>query len=807
MTNNKKIYYFFLILPFLDLLTSIIVRNYNILLTPGIIIKILFLAFLTIYIFITNSKYKKISIILLLLIFFYLICYFLFKPNILNTNYIFNELHYLLKLVYFPITFIGLLCFFDENNFNKDIIKKIFFSSLIIYFFLLIIPIITNTAYPTYPKDWQGYIGWFYAGNEIANIMILLLPIAYTLLDKSKTSFIAIFPIYLITFTIGTKVATFCSIIISFIFLLFYLLKKEYRKALSSFLIVLFACLLLPNSYAIQNYKFAYNQVEPIEIEEVNIEEVNKINNQLNKFYDKNQITKIFKNLLNGRDMLLANTLSIYNKNKDNSNIFFGIGFSNTDKINNHNISRLIEIDVLDGNYHYGLIGLIIMFSPFIISGYIIIINRKKLNLNILLITTIIFLLLGISTFSGHVLISPAVCLYLVLYLLLLLNEFNAFQRKNKSNKIAILSLHLGYGGIEKSVVNQANMLVLENNVEIVSLYKVIDNIPYEINPKVRIIYLSNLKPNKEEFMNAYHHKKIFKITKEGIKSLYILYKKRTLTIKYLYNSNAKIIISTRLYFTSLLNNYSDTQTIKIAEEHTYHHNNPKYLKKLIKSLKNIDYIIPSSKYISKDYENLLSNEKVKVKYLPQIIDYIPNNVNKCTNMNIISVGRLSKEKGFDDLIEIMKLVKDKNNSIKLTLVGDGELYNNLQEKINTYNLDNIIMKGFLNSADLKKEYKKVSLYIMTSKEESFGLVLIEAMSYGIPCFAFDSALGAQEIITNECGKLINNRDIKKMAEEIIDYFKQKEHQVLSENARKRALEYSFDKCAPLWNNFIKELK
>ena len=50
------------------------------------------------------------------------------------------------------------------------------------------------------------------------------------------------------------------------------------------------------------------------------------------------------------------------------------------------------------------------------------------------------------------------------------------------------------------------------------------------------------------------------------------------------------------------------------------------------------------------------------------------------------------------------------------------------------------------------------SLYVMTSLTESFGLVLIEANSYGIPCIAFDSASGAKQIIENK-ELLISNRD------------------------------------------------
>ena len=58
----------------------------------------------------------------------------------------------------------------------------------------------------------------------------------------------------------------------------------------------------------------------------------------------------------------------------------------------------------------------------------------------------------------------------------------------------------------------------------------------------------------------------------------------------------------------------------------------------------------------------------------------------------------------------------------------------------------------------------------MCSKEESFGIVLIEAGSFGIPEIAFDSAQGANEIIiNNKTGYLIHNRDKYKMANKIVE--------------------------------------
>ena len=129
----------------------------------------------------------------------------------------------------------------------------------------------------------------------------------------------------------------------------------------------------------------------------------------------------------------------------------------------------------------------------------------------------------------------------------------------------------------------------------------------------------------------------------------------------------------------------------------------------------------------------------------------------------------------FTDLIDIVNIVKKQIPDIKLDLIGDGSLKDFLTTKIKNLNLEeNITMHGYLNHNQIEKIMLQDSLYVMTSFTESFGLVLIEAMSYGIPCVAFSSASGAVEVIdTKEL--LIENRDKEKMAEIIIELLNNKE--------------------------------
>lgn len=812
MLKESKISFLFILLPFIDLFTALITRNISFSITPGIIFKSLLLLYFIYYILKSRSKFKKISVGFLVLITIYMFTYFLTKNDLLDFNYILMEFTFLFKLIYFPICFIGLLCFFDDNNISKSTILKIFKFSLIIYVVLLIIPSIFGISYTTYPMHLKGYIGLFYAGNEIANIMIILFPFAYLFIKKSKYSFLILFPIILIIMLIGTKVATFGCLIITLISFIFSIIKNKFRinnVVIKCFLVFAFSIFLTINSYAVYNYKYMKNNYynddkNNIIIDDNNKAEVEEIQGMLNIFYQKNKMTKIIRPLVSGRDMLLANTISIYNDLDNDSNIWFGIGFSNTDRVNNTNVARLIEIDICDLYFHFGIVGLLISLFPFLIVFYLFIINFNKTNMNIFYLFIILMLILGVSTFSGHVLIAPAVSIYLALLLLLFSEELECVGRKlNKNNKVSILALHLGYGGVEKSIVDQANMLSEFYEVEIVSLYKLYDYIPYKVNNKVKIKYLSNLKPNRNEFKGAIRRKNIKDIFVEGIKSVKILYLKRWLVSNYIYNCESNIVISSRIDFTKLLNKYGNSFAIKIAEEHVYHNNNKKYFKLLKKSMKNIDYLIPASKYLYDDYVKLFVNEKVIVKYIPQIVSNIPINKNKCKNYNIISVGRLSKEKGYDDLIKVFNLIHKKNSKIKLTIVGDGEEKEKLEQLISQYKLNRYIKStGFLTQDELKDIYSNSSLYVMTSLEESFGLVLLEAMSYGIPCIAFDSALGAKEIIDDKSGILIKNRNLEEMADTICCYFDGK----YEFNISNKIKNYSYENVKFIWKNFIDEI-
>ena len=803
---KKLVYFIFLLLPFIDLSSAIITRFTNLSISIGAILKGLLLIFLVIYtLFFTKSKYKKVSIIYIILAIIFSLAYLLTKPIFWNFGVIFNEINYLVKFLFFPISFFAFLCIFDDIGFDKKSVEKLMLYTIITYSALLILPILTGTSFNTYENGLYGMVGWFYAANEISTILVLLFPFSYLLIsNKRKYLFLGILPILLVISYVGTKVTLFGLIISGFIVLVIsFLHNKKFLKNPFISCLLIFIVILVINfgSYTIKNFFTVLDTPSATEeiYECIGCEDLP----------GDSLLTKIKKyglRLLSQRNYFLKNTNEIYAENFNPETFLLGLGFNNNEEINNSNITKLIEMDILDIFYHLGVIAVILFLIPFLFLLYLLIKNRFRLTKERVFYILMILMSLGISTIAGHVYMAPAVSIYVVIYCMLLANELNAFDKKKiDKKKITILALHMGYGGVENAIATRASMLSKHYNVEIISLYKQEYKIPFKLDNKVKVTYLLNTVSNRQEFIDNLKHFHLIKTLKEGIKSIYILLNKNSKIIKYLINSDAKIIISTRYEFSKLLNKYGRKNTLKISEQHVYDISD-KYIEKLNK-LKNIDYLMPVSKNLLDNYKGKVN---IKMQYISLALNYYPKDseLSQVNNKNLIAIGRLDKVKGFADLITIMENLVDKDSEIKLNIFGDGSEKESLQELIKEKNLEkNIKLWGFKKYTFIKDYLKNSSLYLMTSFEESFGLVVIEAMSYGIPCIAFDSAKGVLDVINEDNGYLISNRDIELYTKTILEYFElsSKDRKKISTEARLTATKYSFDNVQKEWLKFINE--
>lgn len=817
--KNKKtniFYIFLLIQPILDLLTSLMTRFIDFPMTIGMAIRGLFLVMMVIYLlFMSKSTHKKKSIIYFGILCIFSVMYFITKSDIFKVNFLKTEIIYLFKYMYFPITALCLINVFDELKLEKEKVFKVCVFEAVLYSALIILPEVTNTAFSSYIGNNKGTVGWFYAANEIGAIMVALFPFLYYLLFQRegiiKTSIIFIIVILAMTL-LGTKTSFLGMLITEVIYALYFLFNYKKNRAYGlkwSIIIIVISFGLIPNIPAVKNLQNAISESSHIKEE---YQEKKDKEKDYDKKYNINSpgAKRLIMVVLSSRDKYFFDTLEIY-ENSSSSDKLFGIGFVNRNEINDKKIEKLIEIDPLDILFHYGLIGFIIYFSPLIYVAYRTIksIFKNKFRLSFFKLTNIyvIGIITLISMIAGHVYSAPAVSIYVSFAMAMLESALTKGEleitEERERKKITIFALHLGFGGVEKYLSSLCKMLEENYDIEIISTYKVLDKPAFPFSEKVKITYLIDDKPNKEEFKQAIKNKNIISIFKEGFKSAKILCLKRSRNIKAIRNTYSDYIITTRTFHSRLVGYYAYNNIIKIATEHNFHNNDKKYITKVIDSIRDFDYFVVVSDNLRKFYENKIG--KTKCIYIPNVIDSLPHKRSKLTNKNIITIGRLSPEKGQKDLIDVFKIVNKELPKTKLFMVGDGPLKKELENYTKELKLTNkIIFTGFLGDKGKEKYILDSSIFILPSYTESFGLVLIEAMSYGLPCIAFDSSDGAKELLKNNVGILVKDRNKEKMAEEIIKELKNKNGSEHSEKGYKYCQKYLLDNVKKEWINILK---
>ncbi len=150
-----------------------------------------------------------------------------------------------------------------------------------------------------------------------------------------------------------------------------------------------------------------------------------------------------------------------------------------------------------------------------------------------------------------------------------------------------------------------------------------------------------------------------------------------------------------------------------------------------------------------------IKSTAVKVIYNPviikasdkQISDSIGNSIWGKSNHRILGVGRFKSQKNFETLIKAFSLLP-KNSKAKLIILGEGDERSKLENLINKLNIQSsVLLPGF--KIDPSPWFKTANLFVNSSKYDGLPLVIIEALSFGLPVVSTDCISGPSEILMN----------------------------------------------------------
>ena len=200
-------------------------------------------------------------------------------------------------------------------------------------------------------------------------------------------------------------------------------------------------------------------------------------------------------------------------------------------------------------------------------------------------------------------------------------------------------------------------------------------------------------------------------------------------------------------------------------------------------AVKKFDYLVALTKEDMGYYKRILNASNVVQIYTPkdpsiQKQEYEEN------SKRIITCGRLSREKGFDILLQVAKKVFKKVDDWQWDIYGEGPEYDALQWKIEEYGLkEKVNLMGY--HKNVLNLYQKYAFYVFISRGEGCPMAMIEALSAGLPMVSFDFKCGPKDLITDGVnGYIIQEGDIDGMAVKIIKLINDKNLRIkFAENA------------------------
>lgn len=244
-----------------------------------------------------------------------------------------------------------------------------------------------------------------------------------------------------------------------------------------------------------------------------------------------------------------------------------------------------------------------------------------------------------------------------------------------------------------------------------------------------------------------------------------------------------------------------------------WQHNNAdiylkKYATKFISSykegLKVADSIVCLTKYDLEIFSKY--NPNIFQIYNPITVD--ENHINDLSALDtkvICFVGRIDiQHKGLDYLLEVSQHLP-KDWTIEIAGNGDEKEVRRFHRMIKQYNLsDKVILKGDLKGKELYEHFRRGSIFILTSRWEGFGLVLVEAMSFGLPVVAFSQS-GSKEILNDgEYGILCENGNIEEMVKNInILTNNQELMKEYKKKSKDRSADFSMKKIIKKWSEVL----
>lgn len=359
------------------------------------------------------------------------------------------------------------------------------------------------------------------------------------------------------------------------------------------------------------------------------------------------------------------------------------------------------------------------------------------------------------------------------------------------------------WGGLERVLIDKMNNLADYEGYEIFTFTysQGSHSLPYPINPKVI----------HRDLNVQLHHQYRY----HGLKKFYYRYKLQNLLVKRLRSGIREIlpdvIVSPRMDVVGYIIRANEGVPV-IYESHStceWMLSDNKGLLSRIKryyfkkQVKKVQMVVALTEGDAAEWRKIVNH----VCVIPNIVHLNNSGVySDCAAKSVIFVGRFSWQKDFGSLLKIWALVHQRHPDWFLHIYGGyGEEQDDMLAKIKQMDANIQVHES---TPNIMEKYRESSIVLLTSVFETFGLVLPEAMSCGVPVVAFDCPYGPADIITDGVdGFLIRHRSIEDFANKVSLLMDNQElRKKMGTAGIESSRRYDASKIMPMWKNFFEYL-
>ena len=374
-----------------------------------------------------------------------------------------------------------------------------------------------------------------------------------------------------------------------------------------------------------------------------------------------------------------------------------------------------------------------------------------------------------------------------------------------------------GMGGTIRTVLNTANHLARQGwRVEVISVLRRRDEPQFPVDEHVRLSTLLDLRDGGEGPRGRVRGAVAGVLAQQSSvlcppeDHAYPAMSALTdlLIARRLRRLRPGVLVTTRPALNVIAARLAPPDLVLVGQEHmNFEHHKPGLRAEFVRHYPRLDAVAVLTSGDQRDYERLLAGAPTRVVPIPNAVPELGDFTARLDAKVVVAVGRLTMQKGFDRLIPAFRQVADRHPDWQLRIFGNGEKHKALRRQIAEEGLKGVVhLKG--KTTKVGRELSRSSIYALSSRFEGFGIVLVEAMSVGLPPVSFDCPRGPSDIIDHGTdGLLVPDGDVDGLADAISTLIEDPGRRYkMGAAAREKAQRYSLDLIGPQWEDLFRDL-